>query len=119
MNCSDKPKRIRSRNFTLKEKEILSKLIYPNNYIVRNKSADKDSKDLRRRTWQSIYENFKTLNHFKTERTLDQIKIYWKNQLSKKINSDDIFSFNNYHKNDESAFVSPLSYSSLSPDGNH
>ncbi|KAF0988426.1 hypothetical protein HZS_1909, partial [Henneguya salminicola] len=81
-----KRKRKRSRNFTLKEKEILSKLIHPNNFIVRNKSADKDSKDLRRRTWQGIFEDFKALTNYKTERTLEQIKIYWKNQLSKKKN---------------------------------
>lgn len=80
---SEKQKRKRSRNFSTHEKEILCRLIFPKNDIVRSKSADKKSKELRKRTWYEIFEDYKKLVK-NTERTLDQIKVYWKNQLSKK-----------------------------------
>ncbi|KII70100.1 hypothetical protein RF11_03678 [Thelohanellus kitauei] len=76
-------KRRRSRNFNIIEKEVLCKLILPFNDIIRSKSADKESKELRRRTWNEIFQNFQRIMNYRSERTLDQIKIYWKNQLSK------------------------------------
>lgn len=82
-------KKNRGTNFREDEKSVLISLIKKSKNKVKTRKSKNENKNITKDEWNLIYEEFKILMGGNTERTLRQIKIFWKNYCAKRKKEED------------------------------
>ncbi|KAF0988415.1 hypothetical protein HZS_1982 [Henneguya salminicola] len=93
-------KKIRSSNYSNREKNLLIDIIQKRKKSYLIGENIKENKNIKKQEWESIYQEFIYRFGGNTKRTLQQIKIFWKNYCSKLKREDKLKppSFNNFER---------------------